>query len=309
MKYLMTAVMCIATLSAFSQNKKKDEIAAIKSMCGCYEVKFNFSETFSPDKNYEYHDKYASGALELVLPIEESKNKISLQHLLVIGDSMIIKHWRQDWIYENTDFYTYDKNNNWTYSSKDKSEVAGQWTQKVYQVDDGPRYEGSATWVLSDGRQYWESTTDAPLPRREFSKRSDYNVMKRRNRQEITSYGWVHEQDNEKIQRESNDEILAFEKGWNTYTKVADSKCKIAETWWDNNEGYWTDVKKVWTQIFDKKEDLAINMKVDDKVLFQRLFALGKEVEGSNYDSASTLPKIEEIFKIHLSGDFQLAAK
>lgn len=309
MKYLMTAVMCIVTLSAFSQNKKKDEIAAIKSMCGCYEVKFNFSETFSPDKDYEYHDKYASGALELVLPIEESKNKISLQHLLVIGDSMIIKHWRQDWIYENTDFYTYDKNNNWTYSSKDKSEVTGQWTQKVYQVDDGPRYEGSATWVLSDGRQYWESTTDAPLPRREFSKRSDYNVMKRRNRQEITSYGWVHEQDNEKIQRDSNDEILAFEKGWNAYTKVDDSKCKIAETWWDDNEAYWTDVKKVWTQIFDKKEDLAINMKVDDKVLFQRLFALGKEVEGSNYDTASTLPKIEEIFKIHLSGDFQLAAK
>ncbi len=309
MKYLMIAVMCIVTLSAFSQNKKKDEIAAIKSMCGCYEVKFNFSETFSPDKDYEYHDKYASGALELVLPIEESKNKISLQHLLVIGDSMIIKHWRQDWIYENTDFYSYDKNNNWTYTSKDKSEVAGQWTQKVYQVDDGPRYEGSATWVLSDGRQYWESTTDAPLPRREFSKRSDYNVMKRRNRQEITSYGWVHEQDNEKIQRDSNDEILAFEKGWNTYTKVDDSKCKIAETWWDNNEAYWTDVKKVWTQIFDKKEDLAINMKVNDKVLFQRLFALGKEVEGSNYDSASTLPKIEEIFKIHLSGDFQLAAK
>ena len=28
-----------------------------------------------------------------------------------------------------------------------KKDVRGQWTQKVYQVDDSPRYEGSSTWV------------------------------------------------------------------------------------------------------------------------------------------------------------------
>ncbi len=80
-------------------------------------------------------------------------------------------------------------------------------------------YEGSATWVHVDGKSYWENTTDAPLPRREFSKRSDYNVMTRRNRQEITDYGWVHEQDNDKVLREDSDKVIAGEKEWNTYTK------------------------------------------------------------------------------------------
>ena len=30
-----------------SQNKKKQDINAIKSMCGCFEVSFNFSEKFN----------------------------------------------------------------------------------------------------------------------------------------------------------------------------------------------------------------------------------------------------------------------
>ena len=51
-----------------------------------------------------------------------------------------MKHWRQDWIYQNTDLYIYDKNDKWFYVSLDKKDVRGQWTQKVYQVD-SPRYE------------------------------------------------------------------------------------------------------------------------------------------------------------------------
>ena len=90
----------------------------------------------------------------------------------------------------------------------------------MYQVDDSPRYGGTASWVHVDGRHYWEGVADAPLPRREFSKRDDYNVMKRINHQEITTDGWLHEQDNDKILRdEKGDHLIAREKGWNTYTK------------------------------------------------------------------------------------------
>ncbi len=307
MKHIFMSLALMAAIQSMAQNKKKDEIEAIMSMCGCYEVRFNFQETFSPVEDYEFHDQYASGALELVVPIEQTKNKISLQHLLIIGDTMIIKHWRQDWIYENVEFYTYYKDNQWKFERKPKSQVQGQWTQKVFQVDDGPRYEGSASWIITDGRKYWESTADAPLPRREFSKRSDYNVLQRRNRHEITSDGWVHEQDNAKIQRSENEFVLAYEKGWNTYTKVNDSKCNPANQWWEKNQYYWSDVRKVWTEVFDRKTDLVINMKVDGKVLFQRLFELGKDVEDKPYQSEITLPQIKEVFNLHLSGDFQLA--
>ena len=68
----------------------------------------------------------------------------------------------------------------WGYRKLSKALAAkGTWTQKVFQVDDSPRYEGYATWVHVDGRHYWDSQTDGPLPRREYSKRSDYNVSKK----------------------------------------------------------------------------------------------------------------------------------
>ena len=54
-------------------------------------------------------------------------------------------------------------------TEKDKKDVKKQWTQKVYQVDDSPRYSGSATWVHVDGKRYWQNKTGAPLPRREYS--------------------------------------------------------------------------------------------------------------------------------------------
>ena len=309
-KVSLILMLAVLVMSAQAQKKKKNQdIKAIKDMCGCYEVEFNFAETFSPDKDYEYHDNYRSGGLEYVFPISESNDKIVLQHLLIVGDTMIIKHWRQDWLYENTDLYTYDKDNTWKYQELDKSEVKGQWTQKVYQVDDGPRYEGSASWVHIDGKSYWESVAAAPLPRREFSKRDDYNVMVRENRHEITKYGWLHEQDNQKVLRAQEDNLLAWEKGWNTYTKTEDSKCNVAQEWWNKHEAYWADVRVVWDELFASKSTVKIKKKVDDKVLFMQLFALQDELKGSNYDSKNAQAEIKAAIQKYLDSDQRLTMK
>ncbi|WP_422361435.1 DUF6607 family protein [Reichenbachiella sp.] len=310
MKKIIIILLFLSTAIAYGQKQKKQDIEAIKAMCGCYDIRFNFAETFAPDKDYEFHKNYTSGALEYVFPVSETKDKVVLQHLLVIGDTMIIKHWRQDWIYENTNFYAFDKENTWKYMSKSPSEVKGQWTQKVYQVDDSPRYEGTATWVHVDGKHYWESKADAPLPRREFSKRKDYNVMTRTNRQEITDYGWVHEQDNNKIIRsDKGDVLLAQEKGWNTYAKTDDSKCEVAKKWWDKNQAYWADVRLVWDELFAQKKTVAINMKVDDKIMFQRLFALEKEmINIQPYDAEQSQTKIKAVIQKHLKSDQMLTS-
>ena len=59
----------VFSILSYAQKKKKQDIASIKDMCGCYEIKFQFSETFSPNKDYEFHDKiYFAGALEWVFP-------------------------------------------------------------------------------------------------------------------------------------------------------------------------------------------------------------------------------------------------
>ncbi|WP_424962892.1 DUF6607 family protein [Ekhidna sp.] len=305
-------IICILTVFAFShaeaQKKKKEDTNSILAMCGCYDISFNFAETFSPDKDYEFHDNYLSGGLEWVFPISKTDDKIVLQHLLIVNDTMIVKHWRQDWLYENQDLYVYDKDNNWKYKQLPKNKIKGQWTQKVFQVDDSPRYEGSATWVHYDGKHFWESMADAPLPRREFSKRSDYNVMVRKNRHEITEYGWLHEQDNLKVQRGEKDQLLAREKGWNTYTKVDKSKCQPAIDWWETNQKFWADVREAWDQVFASQKTVEINMKVDDKIMFQRLFALGKEMSGENYDAEKAKTEIKRIIEMHLASDIKLAA-
>ena len=262
-------------------SKLEKDRAAIKSMCGCYEVGFNFTETFSysDDSTYIPSKQKRTGALELVTLVEDSEGKIVIQHLLIVGDPaepMIIKHWRQDWMFENTSFYMFNGDNQWLYKEKPAEEVTGQWTQKVYQVDDSPRYEGSSSWVHVDGRRYWENTTDAPLPRREYTQRSDYNVTVRRNKQEIIEGGWIHDQDNDKVLRAEGEEdvLVAQEKGYNTYVKVADSKCQAAQDWWKENENFWSEARIAWDAVYGKGKNLELATKVDGKHLYEILFAL-----------------------------------
>ena len=268
---ILTFFYCLTSLG-----QKKKDIEAIKSMCGCFEIEFNFSETFTYG-NSKKSDNYYSKALEWAQLVYEDNNKISIQHLLIVGSKRfptVIKHWRQDWIYENPDLYLFNVNNSWDYKKMSKKDVRKQWTQKVFQVDDSPRYEGSATWVHVDGKSFWENITPAPLPRREYTKRSDYNMTKRGNRHEITEYGWLHDQDNEKINIDMNNKhnLVALEKGINKYKKVDDSECKAAKNWWIDNKEKWLLVRKKWDQIYSKNQKLSLKSNVDGKKLYEYLF-------------------------------------
>tara|TARA_B000000441_G_scaffold130594_1_gene113900 strand:- start:741 stop:1640 length:900 start_codon:yes stop_codon:yes gene_type:complete len=278
--YLIVLIGLLLTTSIYSQNKKKTDKDAIKKMCGCFEVTFNFAETFKYSKNDEYSPSknYSTSGLEWAQLVKDSKNNIIIQHILLVGNPTkpyVMKHWRQDWLYENKDFYIYDSNNKWTYKKKNKTQVKGQWTQKVYQVDDSPRYEGSSSWVHIDGKSFWENTTSAPLPRREYSKRNDYNVLLRGNRQEITKKGWVHDQDNFKIIREKGkkDEIIAMEKGINNYLRVNEKKCQAAKEWWEKNSKKWSHVRNSWNKVFSKNKDISLKSKVKETKLYEYLFS------------------------------------
>ena len=288
-KYIILCFSCIMLcITNNAQSKKNKDIESIKSMCGCFKIDFNFSETFvfSDDENYKKSKTYRSGATEWGQLVVDEKNKISIQHLLIVGSKQfptIVKHWRQDWLYQNTDLYVYDKNDKWSYVNLDKKDVKGQWTQKVFQVDDSPRYEGSGTWVHVDGKSYWENETTAPLPRREYTKRSDYNVTLRRNRHEITPFGWFHDQDNDKIIRSESDSdiLLAKEKGYNTYNKIDDSKCKYGQDWWIENKDKWAVIRSVWEEIYNSGNNLSLKSEVEGVKLYQELFGLKSDVKKS----------------------------
>ena len=274
--FLLFVLGAFALVSA--QKKKELDKKAILDMCGCYEITFKYTETFAPEIDYEKKLDYPAAALEMALPIITEKDRISIQHLLVINDTLVIKHWRQDWEYENQNVFHYDKDNNWIFQTLPKDQVKGQWTQKVFQVDDSPRYSGSATWIHADGKHYWENKSDSPLPRREYTKRSDYNVMKRGNRHEITSFGWIHEQDNDKVIRKDGEEdlLLAQEKGMNTYTKVADERCQAALTFWEKNKGFWAKVRSLWDEVYDRQGNLTLHKSVDKMPLFMHFYPMEK---------------------------------
>jgi len=281
MKKIVSAIfILVLTFSVNAQSKKTKDRNAIKEMCGCFEVTYNFAETFNynQDSTYRPSATKLSKGLEWAGLVTDENNKIAIQHILQVGNParpMTVKHWRQDWLYQNTAFYMYNSANNWVFEQKDKKNVRKQWTQKVYQVDDSPRYEGSGTWVHVDGKSYWENTTTAPLPRREYTKRSDYNITLRGNRHEITNSGWVHDQDNGKLLREEGkkDVLIANEKGYSTYKKVPEARCSVAKEWWIANNAKWEIVRNKWDEVYGRNTNLTLKTKVENKPLYKHLFA------------------------------------
>ena len=251
----------------------------VESLCGCFNVEFKYAETFSPDEEYKFHEREGlNGGTELTFPVEVSDNKIVMQHLLIVSEGMIVKHWREDWTYENPEQWKFKGDNVWEKVRLPQEQVKGKWTQSVWEVSDAPRYQGAAEWVTLDGKTFWQNTTDAPLPRREYSTRNDYNILKRTNRLVLNDNGYVHEQDNEKIIRKDGvDRLLVEEKGKNTYVRVDDKNCDAGRAYWKNTQAYWTKVRQAWEQYLAVHSTVTLKNSVDDKVLHEYLFALAKD--------------------------------
>ena len=65
-KFVYTLLYFLAISTVFGQSKKMKDIDAIKSMCGCFEIEFNFAETFVliDDENYKNCLLYTSDAAD-----------------------------------------------------------------------------------------------------------------------------------------------------------------------------------------------------------------------------------------------------
>ena len=278
--------------------KIEQDKASIKGLCGIYKVTFDFAETFSPDTAYKFHNRYHEAGIEYVFLVEETDKKIALQHLLIVNDSIIVKHWRQDWVYENTQVYGYYKNDEWIKKELTPEQAKGTWTQKVFSVDDSPRYEAYGTWVHVDGKHYWEGTNDAPLPRREYTKRNDYNVLRRHARMEINEDGWTLVQDNEKISRESGiDRLLCWEKGIEHFSR-GKYNATPAMKYWEKQKNYWADVRKVWDEVYVANNDIKIAGRVDNRKLHEKLFELGvKSCKDAPYVQGAAVSEIKSVIE------------
>lgn len=224
---------------------------AILAMQGEYRVSFHFDETVALAPGYDTRPDKDSGGHELVLLVEDAGDRIVLQHLLVTPDGAVIKHWRQDWTYQPLTHWTYAGDQRFVRRTRTREEVAGAWLQAVYEVHDGPRYAGIGRWNHRYGVSTWTSErTWRPLPRREYTTRSDYDLLNVENRHTITPNGWTHEQDNTKVvRREGRDRVLVREFGFNDYRLVAGYDFSPARRYWEQTAPFWAAVRARWDRM------------------------------------------------------------
>ena len=286
-----------ANWSRLQKTTSKDyvkDVQAIVALTGSYRVSFDFIETMGFRENYTPPQPYFSWGTEHVQVLALEANFISLQHSLVmyfkdedgkeIGP-MVMKHWRQDWTYEDTDLHTYRGKSTWAQESKSSEEAKGKWTQAVYQVDDSPRYEVVGDWIHEGGVSTWKSENCwRPLPRREFSVRDDYNVLQGTHEITITPNGWVHTQTNQKLALgdDGKTKIVGQEIGLNRYESILSPSLLAAETTLEKSGEYWGEVRQMWAEIYENNKSFSLKSKVDGKKLFEEHFAYAMGLESSD---------------------------
>ncbi|MFC5050088.1 DUF6607 family protein [Rubritalea spongiae] len=284
-KAINTLTIAALTITpAIAENSYKKDREAILKMAGEFKVEFYFKETVALKSGYNLKpDAYKAVAKEKVIVISDSKDSIELQHLLMV-EGHVIKHWSQIWTYEDTELLEFQGHNTWKLRSIPKEAVKGTWTQLVTQTTDAPRYESIGTWNHEADSSTWTSgETFRPLPRREYKKRKDYDVIVATNRQTISPEGWIHEQDNKKlVHREGLSEPLCREVGFNTYQRITDTDFTSVDEFWDKNSPFWIATKKAWSQVLDGKQEFTLLKHTDDGSI---RFMLNEKEEESITDS------------------------
>ncbi|MFK8053486.1 MAG: DUF6607 family protein [Woeseiaceae bacterium] len=239
---------------------------AILAMQGEYHVKFNFDETVALQAGYEKHDSKNTGGFEKVIVVENTPGRIVLQHILVVGDGYVVKHWRQDWHFEAKERFEFVEDQNWQVKSLAAEKTAGAWTQCVFEVSDAPRYCGTGKWNHRYGVSTWTSDrTWRPLPRREYTKRDDYNAINAENRHTVTPNGWTHEQDNTKTLRNgrSTELTLAREFGFNDYRSIDGFDFSPAIDYWAETAAFWQRMRSAWNERFARNGHIHLLTEVD----------------------------------------------
>ena len=279
--------------------------AAIRALSGSYRVSFDFLETLVFPPNHGPAQPYRSWATEKVYLVEERTGYVELQHILVmffkdesdeIQGPMVMKHWRQKWEYEPESMFSYVGNRIWEKKDLKSSEKNGKWVQTVYQVDDTPRYALIGEWNHFKSHSEWNSNYGyRPLPRRERSVRSDYNVLDGKNRITVMSNGWVHEQDNlKRVVSDSDSTVLsdvfvARELGINRYEHITDFDFSAGDDYWNSTSEFWSVVRDEIKNRVESQERIHVATSCEDQISFMMFFSYasayseGESIEQSRY--------------------------
>ena len=273
----------IAHAHAHASTPDPRDRPSILAMQGEYLVDFAFDETVLLKPGYARAPAQRSGGDEVVIVVEDAPGRIVLQHLLVEPKSgHVTKHWRQDWTWEAAQRFEFSADQTFQVRPIPAALTQGAWTQCVYEVSDAPRYCGTGRWDHDTGAATWTSDLSwRPLPRREYTLRSDYNALSVVNRHTITPGGWTHEQFNTKVLRKPDGsmEEVAREFGFNDYQKDTDVDFGQAYRYWEATAGYWARVRAHWDRFLAQAPGVHLKMPLDGMKMIMPLFTQAGEVE------------------------------
>ena len=299
-----------ASLREKNLTKFERDRRAILAMQGPYRASFDFLEVagfksgFSPDAPYQ------SWGTEYVYLVVDEGDFISLQHILVmfikkgdgtLTDPMVVKHWRQDWKYEDQQLTVFNGFNSWKSQRLAKKSSKGLWTQAVFQVDDSPRYEAQGKWTHNQNYSQWQSDeTWRPLPRREFSVRDNYHALIGKNRHTITPTGWTHQEDNLKVVLAepgvlASSGVLAQELGFNRYERIIGHDFSEGDAYWAETQNFWSEVRIAWDRVIHDKGAFTLANEVDGQRMFSAMFIYALKIrEQGSYDVEAARQYVSE---------------
>ena len=298
---------------------------AILAMAGTFRASFDFLEVagfradFAPDRPYQ------SWGTEIVAVLRDEPRFVSLQHVLVMSIAkpdgtvegpFVVKHWRQDWRYEDRDLLVYEGRNTWARTRLAPADAKSAWTQAVFQVDDSPRYESHGRWEHFGNVSTWRSaTTWRPLPRREFSVRKDYDVLVGTNRHTITPTGWVQEEENLKVVLDAPGRpaaaqpVLAKELGLNRYERLVRFDDAAGQRYRERTEPFWREVRAAWDEVIARHRRFALRAAPDQGQLFLPLFEYAEKLDaGEPFDRAAAARFARETVRGYLTSEPARAA-
>lgn len=270
--------------------------AAILAMAGDYRASFDFLETVVFEPPHKPSKPYRSWGTEKVYVVEDSKDRISLQHILemVFIDEdgnrqgpFVQKHWRQDWVYEPRTVHEYMGRREWRRRRVPAAERRGAWSQAVYQVDDTPRYASVGRWEHRPEGSVWTGNrTGRPVPRRESTVRKDYDLLSAVNRHTILPTGWTHEEDNLKTvlapQGDEPETTKAREIGVNRYERIANFDFGAADAYWASTGPMWAEVRRQWDEKLSSSSGLKVATSCEETPVFMAMFTYGQRFEEGN---------------------------
>src|SRR5262249_40435632 len=115
--------------------------------------------------------------------------------------------------------------------------------------------------------------------RREYSVRSDYQVLAGRNRHTILSNGWVHEQDNLKLVLGEQTRRLAREIGVDRYERLRDFDFAAADAYWNATSAFWALVRRGWSERAAQHARFRVHAKCGGEDAFVPFFRTAEQLE------------------------------